>query len=103
MQSSQERTEIERFTRHLQFWQHRCPACESIETTDDMRVTSHSLTQCVSDEVSTMQELEKQIASKIRYERYSCCYHCGLPQGICRRYEIKSEKECKGNHHNKSV
>lgn len=84
-QASQEGHEIAEFQRQLRRWQDRCPMCFMSQRED-----SHSLMQCRQENSQSTQEVYMATRQMIKYEKYSGCFQCGLPQGICQRYEQRA-------------
>jgi RecQ family ATP-dependent DNA helicase len=90
-QERQEAIEVSEFRQQLERWVDRCPLCHL----QGRREQQHRLEDCqhpdletVLGEVATM-TIEMQ--AKERFERFSCCYECGVPQAICQKWKAKDE------------
>ncbi|KAL8991690.1 MAG: hypothetical protein Q9169_007742, partial [Polycauliona sp. 2 TL-2023] len=86
-QVRQEGREIEKLQQQLRRWQDRCPMCFTQQRKD-----RHSLMQCQHEDSRPSQKVYQATRQRIRYERYSCCFQCGLPQGLCQRYEQRASQ-----------
>jgi hypothetical protein len=72
----------EQIERELAQWKGICVVCMA-----EGKENKHSVSHC-EEEKGKMAENERQFAQKtIRYEPYSGCYKCGVPQDICQRFE----------------
>ena len=98
VRASQEGSEIEELGRQLRRWHGRCPMCFGRAEED-----RHELMECEQERSRAAQEVYRRTRAMIRYEKYSCCFRCGLPQGLCQRYEqrtsegfwqLKARQEC---------
>ncbi len=81
-QLATEGQELEKLADHLSFWQHHCVHCISQGKSGD----GHRWPTCSSMDgprQERMREQLRRIKSTIRYEKYSCCFQCGIPQSIC--------------------
>jgi superfamily II DNA helicase RecQ len=71
-------------------WQHRCALCYT-ETTD-MAMSMHPIMACSQPAAAIIQghieQMTRQMRDQRKYARFSCCFTCGVPQGICQRYEV---------------
>lgn len=77
--------EVEGFQRELERWNGKCPYCYI--RGEGGRTAEHGLTECSMEGVEKTQTLFDWMKRMIRYEKYSVCYDCGIPQAICRRFE----------------
>ena len=87
MQVSHEGSEMEELQQQLRRWHNQCPVCW-IQRRDHR----HNLMQCSHENSRRAQKVYQDTRQRIRYEKYSCCFHCGLPQGICQRYEQRASQ-----------
>jgi superfamily II DNA helicase RecQ len=72
----------EQIERELARWKGVCVVCMA-----EGRENMHSISQC-KEEKGKMAENERQIAQRrIRFDAYSACFKCGVPQDICERFE----------------
>jgi superfamily II DNA helicase RecQ len=79
----QEFMEMEWLRRQLQWWAGRCAICKAAGTEAD----NHDLRQCWRQESQIVKEKVKMIEDTIRFEDYSGCFWCGVPQEVCNRWE----------------
>lgn len=67
----------------LEDWQDICVICK-VKGWDG---TGHEWQDCKRDKtgvwVECLSDIVKRVEKRIRFERYSGCFHCGLPQSIC--------------------
>jgi RecQ family ATP-dependent DNA helicase len=72
----------ERIERELARWKGICVVCMA-----ERKENTHSISQC-EEEKGMMAENERRFAQRtIRFEAYSGCFKCGVPQDICERFE----------------
>ena len=64
-------------------WANQCAICEAA---DDGQ-SKHDVRQCWRAESTKVKEAIKAIEGEIRFEGYSGCFWCGVPQEICHRWE----------------
>jgi RecQ family ATP-dependent DNA helicase len=75
---------IERLIRGLQYWQGKCAVCHrSGRSLDD----DHVLAECEREESKEAKGFSGVIKRGIKFENYSGCFECGIPQGICNKWE----------------
>ena len=48
----------------------------------------HSIWECCKERADIIRDEIKGIKGLIKWERFSCYFECGIPQGICERFEI---------------
>ena len=77
----QEFGEVEWLRRQLQGWTGRCGICEAAGAGQ----SRHDLRRCWREESRGAKEMVKM--KKIKFENFSGCFWCGVPQAICRRWE----------------
>jgi len=77
--------EVEELERQLQDWRGQCTLCYVHGIKDD----THSIQECPqdgADDVRAALQLmvdEMTDRDKKRFENYSCCFYCHIPQAIC--------------------
>jgi hypothetical protein len=82
-QRQQEFAEIEWLRRELAWWTKRCGICEAAGEGE----SGHDVRQCWRIESRRAKEIIKAVEEKIRFEAYSGCFWCGVPQEVCNRWE----------------
>ncbi len=75
--------EMEWLRRQLQRWAGRCGICEGAGVKSD----DHDLRQCIRVNSRKAKEMVKIIEEAIKFEEFSGCFWCGVPQEICNRWE----------------
>jgi superfamily II DNA or RNA helicase len=80
-QGQQDLQEQEVLEAEAQRWHERCWIC-----TQDGREAEHDLYSCWAAGNRTAKQWFLEWRSKIRYEPYTGCYRCGMPQVICQGY-----------------
>jgi superfamily II DNA helicase RecQ len=85
-QRQQEFDEVEWLRRQLAWWANRCGVCEAAGDGQ----SEHDVRQCWRQESRCIQETIKTVEEQIKFERYSGCFWCGVPQEICNRWERNS-------------
>jgi RecQ family ATP-dependent DNA helicase len=72
----------EKIEKELARWKGICVVCMA-----ERKENTHSISKC-KEEKGKIAENERQIAQRrIRFEAYSACFRCGVPQDICERFE----------------
>ncbi|KAF2818587.1 hypothetical protein CC86DRAFT_308669 [Ophiobolus disseminans] len=71
--------DVEWLRRQLVQWANRCGICEAAGD----RHSNHDVRQCWRLESTQVKEQIKAIEGKMKFERYSGCFWCGVPQEIC--------------------
>jgi superfamily II DNA or RNA helicase len=79
----QEYIEVEWLRRQLQRWAGRCGICEVIGEGN----SGHDLRQCWRIESQEAREMVKIVEETIKFDNWSGCFWCGVPQVICNRWE----------------
>ena len=79
----QEHLEIEWLRRQLHKWSNHCGVCEA----QGLETNSHGLMECCREESGAAKVLYEKIKRGIKFDKYSGCYWCGVPQDICSRWE----------------
>ena len=87
-QKCNEGQEVKELVEYLEEWSGKCTLCHLYKEGDPW----HDLKECPQEEAREIEEYVQDASRGIRYERYSCCYHCGIPQGICERWVQKEEQ-----------
>ncbi|KAK3983828.1 hypothetical protein QBC44DRAFT_390842, partial [Cladorrhinum sp. PSN332] len=88
IEQSEEALEVERFREILEEWATGCRWC--MATGEEERVYGgHGLEECTEEDSGVIREAVERVRGKIRWEKYSGCFDCGIPQGICERYRAK--------------
>jgi superfamily II DNA helicase RecQ len=85
-QRQQEFADVEWLGRQLAWWAKRCGICEAVGEGG----SEHDVRRCWRQESRDIQEAIKSVEEQIKYERYSGCFWCGVPQEICNRWERNS-------------
>jgi hypothetical protein len=85
---AEESMEVDEFRAVLHTWSVGCPWCRAMGEAEE-RCREHTLEGCREEYVGDIQEMVRRVKRVVRWEAYSCCFDCGLPQEICRRYEAK--------------
>jgi hypothetical protein len=49
------------------------------------------MADCTATDAAEIRKGVTIIASSIQWERFSCCFECGVPQAICERYESQAD------------
>jgi hypothetical protein len=65
------------------WWTKRCGICEAAGEAE----SGHDVRQCWRIESREAKEIIKAVEEKIRFEAYSGCFWCGVPQEVCNRWE----------------
>ena len=86
-QRQREFADMEWLRRQLARWTNRCAICEAM----DEATSGHSVQRCWRPESRLVKEFIDRVQKKIKYEDYSCCFPCGLPQEICNRWESNGQ------------
>lgn len=79
----EEFTEMEWLRQQLRKWAGRCGICEA---SGEGR-SGHDIRECWRGESRRAREMVKMIEDKIKFENFSGCFWCGVPQEICNRWE----------------
>ena len=82
-QRQQEFADVEWLRRQLTWWTKRCAICEVAGE----GASGHDVRRCWRAESGQAKETIKAVGEKIRFEEYSGCFWCGVPQEICNRWE----------------
>jgi superfamily II DNA/RNA helicase len=82
-QRQQEFADVEWLRRQLAWWTKRCGICEAAGDGQ----SGHDVRQCWRANSKPAKDMIKAVGEKIRFEEFSGCYWCGVPQEICNRWE----------------
>lgn len=86
---SQEAIEVIELERTLEQWHQRCPICY-VQTVDDT-TAMHAIGQCPQAAAEIIhghvEKMVRRMKDERQYAPYSCCFPCGVPQAVCRRFE----------------
>jgi hypothetical protein len=85
-QQQQEFADVEWLRRQLAWWANRCGICEAVGGGP----SEHDVRRCWRHESQTTRDAIKTIEETIKFESYSGCFWCGVPQEICNRWERNS-------------
>ena len=79
----QEFADVEWLRRQLAWWMDRCAICEAAGNGQ----SGHDIRNCWRPESQVIKEQIQKVQKGIRFEKFSGCYWCGVPQEICNRWE----------------
>jgi superfamily II DNA helicase RecQ len=79
----QEMMDVEGLRQQLRRWAGRCGICEAAGAGQSM----HDVRDCWRVEGRKAVEMVKMIEEQIKFEAFSGCFWCGVPQAICNRWE----------------
>jgi RecQ family ATP-dependent DNA helicase len=83
----QEAFEVSEFREQLEEWVGRCPVCHFQQAEEQL----HRLEDCQHPELGEIlgcvNSLVKGVKEGKRFEKFSCCHDCGVPQEICQKWE----------------
>lgn len=85
-----EASEVERFGAMLEQWAIGCTWCRATGE-DEWICASHTMEACGGEDVEDVEDMVQRWEKAIRWEPYSCCFDCGLPQAVCNRYEAQGD------------
>jgi superfamily II DNA helicase RecQ len=83
----QESIEAQELQGKLEEWHEVCPLCRM----HGMEGSSHTLQDCGREEARQVEERSRRLEQRIRFENYTGCRWCGIPQAICRRWVLKHQ------------
>jgi superfamily II DNA helicase RecQ len=86
--SQAQRTPISHIALMLARCHQRCPVC----LVHQQKELHHSLQQCQHPDAQKVQDFVRQSRRCVKWDKYSCCWECGVPQAICERYEPHGEQ-----------
>jgi superfamily II DNA helicase RecQ len=82
-QRQHEFRDVEWLRRQLAQWANRCGICEAAGEGE----SGHDVRQCWRIESQQAKEMIKEVEEKIRFDEYSGCFWCGVPQEVCNRWD----------------
>jgi hypothetical protein len=85
---AEESMEVEMFRSVLDGWLAGCPWCRAIGEAEEVW-RAHRLENCEEVEAEAVVEMVQRVKRVVRWEAYSCCFDCGIPQAMCERYETR--------------
>lgn len=85
---SNEALEVVQFQELLERWAEGCVWCRATGE-GEIRCRSHRIEECKEEGADVIRTVIKEMKEEVRWEDYSGCFDCGLPQAICKRFEQK--------------
>ncbi|KAK4233032.1 hypothetical protein C8A03DRAFT_19808 [Achaetomium macrosporum] len=85
---AEESMEVETFRTILDTWSAGCPWCRATGEAEEVW-GGHTLDGCQEEAAGEIRRMVGRVKQGVRWEAYSCCFDCGVPQEICRRYESR--------------
>ncbi|KAH6612356.1 P-loop containing nucleoside triphosphate hydrolase protein [Boeremia exigua] len=79
--------EIQGLEEVLDEWKEGCQRCRAWGEGCE----GHRMAECTATDAEEICKGVTIIASSIQWERFSCCFKCGIPQAICKRYESRAD------------
>jgi hypothetical protein len=83
-----ESAEVEQFKQILREWSVGCTWCRANSEAEEV-CSGHGFDDCQDTDAEAVRETVERVRRVVRWERYSCCFDCGLPQEICAQYETR--------------
>jgi RecQ family ATP-dependent DNA helicase len=74
----------------LDRWVDRCPICQVRNCSGQRVDTRHTLDEC-TDEQHDAVVAQVKILEGLRFERFSCCTRCAVPQKVCAHWQEVAE------------
>jgi superfamily II DNA helicase RecQ len=87
-QRQHEFADVEWLCRQLAHWANRCAICEAAGEGQ----SDHDIRRCWRVKSTKVKEIIKAIEEEIKFEHWSGCFWCGVPQEICHRWESNSTR-----------
>jgi superfamily II DNA helicase RecQ len=87
-QRCKEGREVKELVEYFEEWCGKCTLCHWRGGPNPW----HRIEECIRDEAHEIQMQLADAIKGIRYEDYSCCFSCGVPQGICDRWDQMEER-----------
>jgi len=94
---SEEAIQIQELEDRLEEWKEGCQWCRVWGETG----TGHGIRDCVRAGAEDVQKALEMIESLVQWEKFSCCFACGVPQAICDGFESVADggwKKRSGSH-----
>jgi hypothetical protein len=88
-QAGGEMREVEELAERLEEWSEGCVACRAFGIGAEGRWKGHGLEGCGEEGGEMVRAAVEKVREVLRWEAYSCCFVCGLPQAMCERYEAE--------------
>jgi superfamily II DNA helicase RecQ len=85
-QRQHEFADVEWLRRQLAHWANRCAICEAAGEGQ----SDHDIRRCWRVQSTVVKEQIKAMEEEIKFEDWSGCFWCGVPQEICHRWESNS-------------
>jgi superfamily II DNA helicase RecQ len=85
---SREQLEVERLREMLQEWEDGCQWCRVNELAG---AKHHQLADCTQEQADDVREGVREMMKRVRWEKYSCCFKCGVPQSMCASYRERPD------------
>jgi superfamily II DNA helicase RecQ len=85
---SQEQLEVQRLAEMLEEWKGCCPWCHVNKWAGEEQ---HQLAECTQEGASKVRQGVSKITGRLRWDKFSCCFQCGVPQSICASYTERSD------------
>jgi superfamily II DNA helicase RecQ len=91
-QCREEGQEIAEFEEQLRKWANGCPLCKL----QKRRQQQHRLEDCKHPELESVlhgvHSMTEEMQGKKRFDKFSCCFDCGVPQAICQKWKQKDRQ-----------
>jgi hypothetical protein len=85
---SREHLEVERLGEMLEEWRDCCQWCRVNEWAG---AKQHQLADCIQEQADDVREGVREMMKRVRWEKYSCCFKCGVPQSMCASYRERPD------------
>ena len=87
---SAEMLEISALEERLEEWKEGCQGCRAAGR-EGVKRLGHSIWDCCGERADTIREEVGRLKRAIRWEKFSCCFRCGIPQGLCNSFEANPD------------
>jgi superfamily II DNA helicase RecQ len=87
-QRQEEAWEVQKLEAYLERWVSQCPLCV-MHSRDGH---GHSIADCSHEGARAVREAIQVLQEEVRFEKFSCCFYCHVPQAICQRWEPGDEQ-----------
>lgn len=88
---SAELLEIEELEERLEEWKKGCQGCRAAGRSGVEEGEGHSIWDCEREGADMIREGVERFKGVISWERFSCCFQCGIPQGLCNNFEANPD------------
>ena len=85
---AREQLEVERLEEMLDEWKGCCQWCRVNKWAG---AEQHQLADCRQEQSDDVREGVREMLKRVRWEKYSCCFTCGIPQSICASYRQRAD------------